>query len=680
MNDFTVQNIIDQWVDSHTAEIIARLSLHMSDAATIEQVAYDSTRHRGLLMLYVYEGVQKIVDVRPESLLANILMREQEVMNRVNSACADAEETIRQMTSLRNTVSEEERLRRVAEEARAAAELIRESERLQAATAENGRNTAEQARQQAETARNNAEASRSSWFSTFRSTVENWFSSPSDSSGIKERLEALKSRYDSLLSVASSAWDTFFGTDENTGVRGQWKQFWTNAQQFLTSALAAESGRNTAEQARQQAEGEREQLAGQLVQLQSDLTELGDSVEQQSDDLSDLQEIWEHNELLRESADNTREQHDQANQAAETQRATNWTALKAQIEALFARMLDRDNHPDIIGPDGYWYRWDTTTQQYNKTNNLSRGEGFKVSKEFASVAAMKAYAGTDIPENGFVLIKTANVEDPDNSKLYTTTEDTDDPDYPWHLLGDFSGSQGFTGKTPQFAIGTVTAGAAGTSPAVSLSPDGQDLDGNPKYLLNLTIPRGDPGVGIASIVQTRRSAVSEGENVWKMTLTNGEESSFVVLNGQRGLQGQPFLYSDLTGEQKMELAGLARDYRLDQENSGVVVIAGTVTPSRMVVKVPESVSLKSTKSFLRALLYPSSVPQNVIFQKVSGTSAVVNPSGEIFALETGESVFWVIPLQNTSLWRQVSINVRHPRMRLTGSGRLRLGTTGIRTV
>ena len=297
---------------------------------------------------------------------------------------------------------------------------------------------------------------------------------------------------------------------------------------------------------------------------------------------------------------------------------------------------------------------------------------------------MEAYDPTDLPSGekpleifAFVLIK-ADVEDPDNSKLYSYMGESEEPDFErWHFLGDFSGAQGFAGKTPQFSIGTIVCGDPGTMPEVSLASDGYDENGNPKFKINFSIPKGIPGVGIQSIEQTTRSADSEGENIWEVVLTDGTTKRFVVLNGQRGHQGKALSYDDLTGEQKMELAGLARDYRLDTETKTTVVVSGAVAPTAMVLKAPDLISLKNKeRQYIKPHLYPSTVPQNVIYQKVSGTSAEVNPSGEIFALSTGETIFWVIPTQNTSLWRQVSINVRGPHIRLASTGRMRLGNGG----
>ena len=58
------------------------------------------------------------------------------------------------------------------------------------------------------------------------------------------------------------------------------------------------------------------------------------------------------------------------------------------------------------------------------------------------------------------------------------------------FLVDLSGALGFTGKTPQISIGTVSHGDTASA---TLSPNGQDTGGNPQFKLNLILPKGNPG-------------------------------------------------------------------------------------------------------------------------------------------------------------------------------------------
>ena len=50
-------------------------------------------------------------------------------------------------------------------------------------------------------------------------------------------------------------------------------------------------------------------------------------------------------------------------------------------------------------------------------------------------------------------------------------------------------------------------------------------------------PQGAAGTGISTMTQTSASVASAGANVWKMTLTDGREFSFTVLNGEKGDTG-----------------------------------------------------------------------------------------------------------------------------------------------
>ena len=62
--------------------------------------------------------------------------------------------------------------------------------------------------------------------------------------------------------------------------------------------------------------------------------------------------------------------------------------------------------------------------------------------------------------------------------------------------------KGDNGLPPVIETGTITTGEPGTEASATLVPDGQTEGGNPKYLLNLTIPRGSqgiPGVGSGNV-------------------------------------------------------------------------------------------------------------------------------------------------------------------------------------
>lgn len=144
---------------------------------------------------------------------------------------------------------------------------------------------------------------------------------------------------------------------------------------------------------------------------------------------------------------------------------------------------DTASHPTYIGEDNYVYVWNKSNQTYDKTNVYVRGEGFKISKTYDSIAAMEADTAHGLKEGDFVLINTNDVENPDNAKIYVV-----DAQGEFQFLVDMSGAIGFTGKTPQISIGIITTGVGRDDASATLTDDGFDDEGNPKYKLNIKIP------------------------------------------------------------------------------------------------------------------------------------------------------------------------------------------------
>ncbi len=165
------------------------------------------------------------------------------------------------------------------------------------------------------------------------------------------------------------------------------------------------------------------------------------------------------------------------------------TATKNAEEAT-AKALSTYSHPPYVDSDGYYYRWNIDTETYDKTTVNLTGKAFTIKKVFSSVAAMEATDISTFDENDFILINTEDVEEEDNAKLYVVAVNDSGEKF-YSYLVDMSGFRGFTGKTPQMFIGTVTTLPAGSSASASVTSDGTDTDGNPKYLINLAIPKGD---------------------------------------------------------------------------------------------------------------------------------------------------------------------------------------------
>ena len=269
------------------------------------------------------------------------------------------------------------------------------------------------------------------------------------------------------------------------------EELYALVEQENSSWMAKEQARENAELARANAEKLRAQaettrVSNENTRVSQEETRRAKESERISkeDQRNAEENTRKANETERISKENERISNENARKEAEALREQAKTAcIEATEKANEAsnNANDTANHPTYIGADYYVYVWDKGTASYNKTNIFTRGKNFSVYKTYESVEAMQADL-SNVPEGEFVLISNDNMEDVDNAKLYVRTSSG------FNYLVDMSGAMGFTGKTPQISVGSVTVGSSLTDISVSLSPNGTDADGNPCFLLNVKIP------------------------------------------------------------------------------------------------------------------------------------------------------------------------------------------------
>lgn len=95
-----------------------------------------------------------------------------------------------------------------------------------------------------------------------------------------------------------------------------------------------------------------------------------------------------------------------------------------------------------------------------------------------------------------------------------------------------------TGKTPQLGIGTVSKG---TTPSATLTSNGTDSSGNPKYLINVVLPQGDTGKTpvLGTVTTTTGDAGSSATAAFTLngTDSNGNPKYDLALTLPRGNKG-----------------------------------------------------------------------------------------------------------------------------------------------
>lgn len=209
-----------------------------------------------------------------------------------------------------------------------------------------------------------------------------------------------------------------------------------------------------------------------------------------NDTLNTNEEARKKEEEARVIAEQKRTDAEQSRVTAETKREADFATSKKACDDATNKALSTYSHPPYVDADGYYYKWNVSTGSYDKTDVNLTGKAFQIKKVFSSVSAMNATDVNTFAENDFVLINTVNVEDEDNAKLYVVALNEQGQKF-YSYLVDMSGFRGFTGKTPQIVIGSVSTLAPGSSASASLVANGTDASGNPVYTLNFAIPKGE---------------------------------------------------------------------------------------------------------------------------------------------------------------------------------------------
>ena len=108
------------------------------------------------------------------------------------------------------------------------------------------------------------------------------------------------------------------------------------------------------------------------------------------------------------------------------------------------------------------------------------------------------------------------------------------------------GDAGADGKTPVFETGTVTTLDPGTEVSVSVVRDGEDASGNPKYRINVGIPKGYDGSdgsagkdGVTPSITAKATVDSTSGTPQVSVSKSGADASPVFAFAFTGLKGAP---------------------------------------------------------------------------------------------------------------------------------------------
>ena len=197
------------------------------------------------------------------------------------------------------------------------------------------------------------------------------------------------------------------------------------------------------------------------------------------------------------------------------------------------------------------------------------------------------------------------------------------------------GNAGADGKTPVFETGTVTTLEPGSEVTASVTPDGTDALGNPKYRINVGIPKGYDGSdgsdgpagkdGVTPSI-TAEATVDDTSGTPNVSVSkSGEDSSpvftfkFKGLKGKAGKDGESGIApvtdhgtSDTVLHRWGEVASLT--LTLGAETPGVVneyMFQFTSGATATQLSLPETVKWTSTPEIAANTVYQVSIVDNL---------------------------------------------------------------------
>ena len=274
MSEFTEIEIIKAWLDKHWTDVLKYFGAKMKNATDVETIAFDDDKVTGLLCSYVYEGVRKVVNITPMSLVEGLTQLSDDLARRCEDAALHAEQegdyaeqqADRITDAILDITEQKELARRMAEYAEQQGDIL-ESLRSEVITWF-GETPGDGVRKDVSDWRNETQSAWtqwwngikddwSPWFLGIKSDWESWFSGKVDSwtnwfsgivSEVSEWFSGIKQDWSQWFGNASAAWDAWFATTKGdwsswfAARKSEWTEWFGNASAAWDAWFATTKG------------------------------------------------------------------------------------------------------------------------------------------------------------------------------------------------------------------------------------------------------------------------------------------------------------------------------------------------------------------------------------------------------------------------------------------------------
>ena len=218
--DNTTSAIMWQWLAEHKQVVLDYFASIMREASDIQLVNFDVDRHMGLLATYVFQGIHRVDNVKPSSLVEGLTRLNDELRIRCENAAAEAE---------RQGAYAEQQGDRVDDR-------ILDLTNLKQTVTQQG-NTAEQQGINAQNICDEVTA----WYPPFKADAEDWLDY--QKADWADWYPTTQSTWSDWYSARVQQWLSWY-TD---GVVPTWDNFWAGVQNDWSDWTAKETARQRAE-------------------------------------------------------------------------------------------------------------------------------------------------------------------------------------------------------------------------------------------------------------------------------------------------------------------------------------------------------------------------------------------------------------------------------------------------